>query len=61
MFDFMPEDEVGRVTLFFKDNVEKMTPFKVFENIQIHRGGNQVTLETSGMPLFDSEGKFGNG
>ena len=55
---FMPEDEGKRISSFFMHTTGKPKPFSRFENIQIHKDGHPVVIETSGTPAFDAEGKL---
>jgi PAS domain S-box-containing protein len=57
-FDFMPTDEAQRVSRLFQDIVRSKEPFQGLENTCIHREGRHVTLETSGVPIFDTEGNL---
>lgn len=57
-FDFMPADEAKRIEAIFKDIVDTREPFKNLENINIHKNGHGVILETSGVPFFDTFGKL---
>ena len=55
-FDLMPAGEAERVAALFKNIVGSRTPFSSLENINLHRDGSRVVLETSGVPVFDSTG-----
>lgn len=57
-FDLMPADEAGRVCDIFNAIAVKQQPFDCLENINLHKDGHQVILETSGVPIFNTEGKF---
>ena len=57
-FDFMPETEAERVAGLFQDIIKKRKAFAGLENINRHQAGHEVVLETSGIPLFDDDGKF---
>lgn len=56
--EFMPLDRRESIAHDFA--VIFITPqaFQCLENIQIHHHGHLVWLETSGVPIFDSEGTF---
>ncbi len=54
-FDIMPEKEGERILKIFLDNVKNKKPISNIENINIHKDGSFVILETSGMPFFDSQ------
>jgi diguanylate cyclase (GGDEF)-like protein/PAS domain S-box-containing protein len=57
-FDLMPPDDSERVAGFFRDIVTSGRPFSLLENVNLHKNGSRVVLETSGVPFFDSAGKF---
>ncbi|UCG77947.1 MAG: PAS domain S-box protein [Nitrospirota bacterium] len=55
-FDLMPEDEAIRVSGILKDILAKKAPISGLENINLHKNGNRLVLETSGLPILDSTG-----
>lgn len=55
-FDFMPPEEAERVGKIFKQIVEEQKPFSFLENVNLHKDGHKVILETSGVPLIDDDG-----
>ncbi len=57
-FDFMSGEEAKRVAAVFKPIVEKREPFNCLESTNLHKNGNLVVLETSGVPIFDNNGDF---
>ena len=57
-FDFMPPDEAKHVVAEFHDITALCRPFSGLENINLHKDGGLVVIETSGTPLFDKEGKY---
>jgi PAS domain S-box-containing protein len=57
-FDFMPESEARRVSEVFLALVAERKPFSALENVNRHRDGHQVILETSGVPVFGPDGGF---
>lgn len=57
-FDLMPPEEAKRVAGIFGPIAASRRPVELLENINIHKDGRRITLETSGAPLFDSEGRF---
>ncbi len=57
-FDFMPPEEAARVADIFGDIVSKQEPFSYLENINRHKDGHKVILETSGVPLVADDGTF---
>ncbi|MBE9005679.1 PAS domain S-box protein [Fortiea sp. LEGE XX443] len=56
--DFMPPELQQSLATGFAAILATPQPFQCLENIQIHQNGHQVVLETSGVPVFDSVGKF---
>jgi two-component system sensor histidine kinase/response regulator len=57
-FEFMPPDEAERVAAYFKDTVAARRSFAGLENVNLHKDGHQVVLESSGVPFFDAAGNL---
>jgi PAS domain S-box-containing protein len=57
-FDFMPPDEAEKQSSVFRKIVAAQKPFSDLENVNLHKSGRKVVLETSGVPLFDENGVF---
>lgn len=57
-FDLMPPGEAERVADIFRDIVFEQKSIESLENINIHKNGGMVVLETSGKPFFDHNGKL---
>lgn len=57
-FDLMTADEAARVRRHFDPIRQKYLPFKHLLNTNIHKDGRKVVIESSGTPIFDSEGRF---
>jgi PAS domain S-box-containing protein len=57
-FDFMPSEEVARVTRLFIRFASSREPFLDLENVNLRKDGRRVLLETSGVPVIDSKGDF---
>ncbi len=57
-FDFMLPDEQERLFEWFGDILETRKPFERIENTNIHKDGRHVLLETSGVPIFDTDGNL---
>jgi len=53
-FDLMLPDEVDRIAKLFWDIVESHKPFAGLQNINLHKDGRRIVLETSGVPIFDA-------
>jgi len=57
-FDLMLESELERVSRLFADKMQKHEAFSSIENINRHKDGHLIILETSGVPFFDDEGSL---
>jgi PAS domain S-box-containing protein len=57
-FDFMPPDEACCVSEMMSNRVALRLPLTNLENINVHKDGHIVILETSGVPFFDKAGNF---
>ena len=57
-FDTMPTQEAEIIANKFIGYVSKHKPFKNLQNINIHKNGNHVVLQTSGFPIFNNIGEF---
>ena len=57
-FDLMSKREGERVSKIFTGIIEQHKVINEVENTNIHKNGNLVVLETSGMPFFDSNNNF---
>ncbi|MBI5692850.1 MAG: PAS domain S-box protein [Verrucomicrobia bacterium] len=57
-FDFMPAAEAQRVRAAFEQIVATREPFASIENVNRHRDGHLVVLETSGVPVFAADGTW---
>jgi len=57
-FDFMPPDEARRVAALIGPSIARREPFHLVENVNLHRDGHRVVLETSGVPFHDPAGTF---
>jgi diguanylate cyclase (GGDEF)-like protein/PAS domain S-box-containing protein len=55
-FDFMPEDEAKSIAKVFAEVVKERRPFFALENINQHKDGHVVIMESSGVPILDEEG-----
>jgi len=54
----MPPDEAGRLEPIFRSVAEKRQPLVAIENINRHKDGRRVIIETSAMPIFDANGTW---
>ena len=57
-FDLMPPEEVSEIADIFSGYVAAHEPFSGLVNINLHKDGRQVVLETSAEPVFDGGGIF---
>lgn len=57
-FDFMPPDEAKNVIKIFRRITKSRKPFSRLENVNLHRDGREVVLESSGVPIFDERGEY---
>ena len=55
-YDLMPEEEARRVRAVFSEIAAARRPFVALENLNRHRDGHLVVLETSGVPVLTPEG-----
>jgi PAS domain S-box-containing protein len=58
IFDFMPPKEAERIGAIFEEIVATRKPFSYLENMNQHKDGSMVVLESSGVPFFDTSGAF---
>jgi len=57
-FDFMSPDEAQKIAKAFRKFSKSRQAFSGLENINLHKDGHEVVLETSGIPLFDENGEY---
>ncbi|HPQ43182.1 MAG TPA: PAS domain S-box protein [Syntrophales bacterium] len=57
-FDRMPPEESKRITERFNALVAEQSPIVAFENINLHKDGHPVVLETNGLPFYDVDGNL---
>ncbi|QVY61992.1 sensor domain-containing protein [Cytobacillus gottheilii] len=55
-FDLMDPKEAEKIGSIFAYHVVNKLPIKSLENINLHRDGHEVILETSGSPIIDDDG-----
>jgi len=55
-FDFMPPSEARRVRELFQQTARAKQPLAALENVNLHRDGRRVVLETNGVPITDDSG-----
>ncbi len=57
-FSLMPPNEAARTKAFFKEKLRSQETFTGLVNMNFHKNGHSVTLETNGVPIFDENGNF---
>jgi len=57
-FELMNPPEAERVRALFKAAVAECEPITGLQNVNVHKDGHTVVLETSGAPFFDAEGRL---
>jgi PAS domain S-box-containing protein len=57
-FDLMAPDEAARVARQFAAIMAERRPFHGLENVNRHKDGRQLVMETSGVPFFDDAGNL---
>lgn len=57
-FDLMPDDEATHIVEAFAAITAKREPFKKLHNINRHKDGRFIILETNGVPFFDEKGNL---
>jgi len=57
-FDLMTPENVKRVAAEFGAITEAQKPFDRLENENLQKDGQKLVLETSGVPIFDTNGNF---
>ena len=58
-FDLMPPDEAERVGAAFRQYMEVHLPIITIENRNVRRDGSEAIFETSAVPRFGRDGRFG--
>ena len=56
--DLMAQSEVERVGAIFREIMAAKRSFERLENVNVHKDGRPVTLETSGVPILDADGNL---
>ncbi len=52
---FMPEEYAEKTNEFFFEKMKQQAPFKRFEHLSIHKNGQSLVIETSGLPIFNAD------
>lgn len=56
-FDLMPAEEAERIAHVFKEIIAEGEPIVALHNVNLHKDGRLIVLETSGVPVLDEAGK----
>jgi PAS domain S-box-containing protein len=56
--DFMPGDEAVRIAAIWGAITESRQSFSGLQNINLHKDGHSIVLESSGVPIWDAQGNF---
>jgi PAS domain S-box-containing protein len=57
-FDLMPPEEAQRVADIVGPLLAARQPLVAFQNVNRHKDGRLLVVETSGVPFFDAKGQF---
>jgi two-component system CheB/CheR fusion protein len=57
-FELMPPEEAERLWPIFAATAEKREPIMSLENAIMHKNGERMVVETTGLPLLDAEGRL---
>ena len=57
-FALMPVEEAARIQMGLQGFMQSPRSFERLENINLHKNGRRVVLETSGVPVYDVSGQF---
>jgi PAS domain S-box-containing protein len=58
IFNLVPKSEEKKLYDFYKDLIKKKEKIINFENVILKKDGSKVFVETSGLPILDSEGNL---
>ncbi len=57
-FDMMPDEVASQQAQNSRIYIEKRAPLDQIQTVRLHRNGQKIHVETSGLPIFDSSGKL---
>jgi diguanylate cyclase (GGDEF)-like protein/PAS domain S-box-containing protein len=57
-YDFMPDEEAKRLSEKCGSLIRERQPIVALENLNVHKEGRLVILETNGLPFYDEHGRF---
>ncbi len=55
---FMPAEDAERTNEFFFEKTKQQVLFKRFEHMSMHKNGQHLMIETSGVPIFNADKKL---
>ncbi len=55
-FELMPVEEAERIAPIFAEKITKKIPFFNLQNINLHKNGSEIVLETNGTPILEKDG-----
>lgn len=58
LFEFMPPEEAIQVAGVLQAIAKLKNPFSNFKNTNVHKSGQRIVLETSGVPTFSKDKEF---
>ena len=58
LFDLMPKDEAGKIKGVFASMAARQQPFRSLVNVNRHKDGHLVVLESDGVPVVDERGNL---
>jgi diguanylate cyclase (GGDEF)-like protein/PAS domain S-box-containing protein len=58
LFELMHAEEAGGISVILDNFASFRQPFAFIENINVHKAGHQVVLESGGVPILDKDGEF---
>ena len=58
LFELMLAEEAGGISVILDNFASFRQPFTFIDNINLHKAGHQVTLESGGVPILDKDGEF---
>jgi PAS domain S-box-containing protein len=58
MLELMPPSEAARISALLEACSARPEPLVALENVNLHRDGHRVVLETSARPFFDAQGSL---
>ncbi len=57
-FDLMPTEEATKIAEAFEQIAKERKPFRALENVNLHKDGRLLVIETNGTPILDGRGEL---